>query len=49
MNEKISLTAKAKPLHENTEMEDVFGLEIDIFETNDADGEIRINIRLRLI
>ena len=42
---KIDLNTKVKPLTEHIELEDLFGFEIDIFETMETDGEVRINIQ----
>ena len=42
---KIDLNTKVKPLTEHIELEDLFGFEIDIFETIETDGEVRINMQ----
>ena len=44
VNEKVNITSN-RALEESRQMEDCLGFEIDIFETSDDDGEVRINIQ----
>merc|ERR1711892_1409047 len=45
LKKKIDLNTEVKPLTEHIELKDLFGFEIDIFETMETDGEVRINIQ----
>ena len=45
LKKKIDLNTKVKPVTEHIELEDLFGFEIDIFETMETAGEVRINIQ----
>jgi hypothetical protein len=44
VNEKVNMTSD-RAMDLSIEQEDLMGFEIDIFETSDDDGEVRINIQ----